>query len=70
VQLILVEPHGVDPRVIVITRGYFSIGEDMVTPENTIEGSGIRRATKKTQLFDRRKEKNIFEEAGREFGRE
>jgi hypothetical protein len=41
-----------------------------VTPEKTTEGSRIRRAAEKTQLFDPRKEKQTFEEARREFGRE
>jgi hypothetical protein len=52
-----VEPHGVDPRVIVINRGGTSTREYRVTLENTIEGSRIRRTAKKTQLFDPRKEK-------------
>jgi hypothetical protein len=48
VQLISVEPRREDPRVIVITRGGIVIGEDRVTPENTTEGSRIRRAAEKT----------------------
>ena len=42
----------------------------MVTPEKTIEGSGIKRVVEKTQLFDPRKERQTFEEARREFGGE
>jgi hypothetical protein len=41
-----------------------------VTPENTTEGSRIKRFVEKTQLFDPRKEKQTFEEENREFGRE
>jgi hypothetical protein len=36
-----------------------------VTPKKTTEGSRIRRAAEKTQLFDPRKEKQTFEEARR-----
>jgi hypothetical protein len=57
VQLISSDPHGEDPRVVVITRGGAATGEDRVTPENTTKGSRIKRATKKTQLFDPREEK-------------
>jgi hypothetical protein len=35
----------------------------MVAPGNTTEGSGIRRAVEKAQLFDPRRERNTFEEA-------
>jgi hypothetical protein len=38
-----------------------------VTPRNTTGGSGIRRAAKKEQLFDRRREKHTFEESKKEF---
>jgi hypothetical protein len=41
-----------------------------VTPENTTEGSRIKRATEKIQLFDPRKEKQTFDEARRKFGGE
>jgi hypothetical protein len=63
VQLISAEPHGEDPRVIVITRGGIVTGEDRVTPGKTTEGSGIRRAAEKAQLFDPRRERHTFEEA-------
>jgi hypothetical protein len=33
-----------------------------VTPENTTEGSGIRRVAEKAQLFDPRRERHTFEE--------
>jgi flagellar biogenesis protein FliO len=70
VQLISSKPQGENTRVIVITRGGFVIGEDRVTPKNTIEESRVRRDSKKTQVFDPRKEKQTFEEARREFGRD
>jgi hypothetical protein len=41
-----------------------------VTPENNIEGLGIRNATEKTQEIDPRKEKKTFEEERKEFGRD
>jgi hypothetical protein len=63
VQLISAEPRGEDPRVIVITRGGIVTGEDRVTPGKTAEGSGIRRAAEKAQLFDPRRERHTFEEA-------
>jgi hypothetical protein len=33
-----------------------------VTPGNFVEGSGIRRAAEKAQLFDPRRERHTFEE--------
>jgi hypothetical protein len=60
VQLIYVEPHGEDPRVIVITRGGTFIGEDTVTQRNTTKESRVRKALEKTQAFDTKKEKQIF----------
>jgi hypothetical protein len=38
-----------------------------VTPGNTTNGSGIKRASKKVPLFDPRKEKHTFKEPRREF---
>jgi hypothetical protein len=70
VKLIYVEPHGEDPRVIFITRGGAIIGEDRVTQIKTTGESGIRKAAEKTQVFDAKKEKQIFEEARKEFGRD
>jgi predicted ThiF/HesA family dinucleotide-utilizing enzyme len=52
VQLISVEPHRVDPRVLIITRGGIATGEDRVTLGKTREESGFRRAVEKTQEFD------------------
>jgi hypothetical protein len=63
VKLIYVEPHGEDPRVIVITRGGVVTGDDRMTQGKTTEDSGIRKATQKTQTFDAKRERQIFEEA-------
>jgi hypothetical protein len=57
VQLISAKPHGVDPRVLVITRGDAAIGEDRVTLGKIIEESRVRRVEEKTQDFDPNKEK-------------
>jgi hypothetical protein len=67
VKLIYVEPHGEYPRVIVITRGGIVIGEDRLTQGKITEDSGVRKATEKTQTFDAKKERQIFEEAINEF---
>jgi hypothetical protein len=66
VQLILAKPHGEDPRVVVITKGGVATGEDRVTPGRTAEGSGIKKATEKAQLFDPRRERNTFEKESKE----
>jgi hypothetical protein len=70
VQLISAEPPRVDLRVVVITRGGAATGEDRVTTGKTTEESRVRRAAEKTQEFDPRKEKQTFEEARKEFGRD
>jgi hypothetical protein len=57
VQLINDEPHEEDLRVIFITRGDIVTGEDRVTQGKTTEGSGVRKATEKTQNFDAKKER-------------
>jgi hypothetical protein len=67
VQPIYAEPRGEDPGVVVITRGGIVTGEDRMTQGKTTEDSGIRKATKKTQTFDAKKERQIFEEARKEF---
>jgi hypothetical protein len=67
VQLIYVDPHGGDPRVIVITRGGVATGEDIMTQGKLAEDLGIRKATEKTQAFNANKERQIFEEARQEF---
>jgi hypothetical protein len=66
VQLIYVEPSGEDPRVVVITRGGAVTGEDRLAQGKIMEDSGIIKATKKTQTFDAKKERQIFEEARKE----
>jgi hypothetical protein len=63
VQLIYIEPYREDPRVIVITKGGIVIGEDRVTQGKTIKESRVRKVAEKTQVFDSKKEKQIFEEA-------
>jgi hypothetical protein len=60
----------VDPRVIVISRGGTTRGEDRVTPGNITEEIIVRRDAEKTQEFDPKKEKQTFEEARKEFGRD
>ena len=64
-QLIYIEPHGEYPRVVVITRGGAIIGEDRMTQGKTTKESGIRKVAEKTQTFDAKKEKKMFEEARR-----
>ena len=68
-QLIYVEPHGEDPRVVVITRGGIVTGEGRLTQGKNTKDSGIRKATEKTQMFDAKKERQMFEEAKKEFRR-
>jgi hypothetical protein len=65
--LIYVEPHREETRFIIITRGCIVIGEDRLTQGTTIEDSGVRKATQKTQTFDAKKERQIFEEERKEF---
>jgi hypothetical protein len=65
--LIKDEPHREDPRVVVITRGGVVTGDDRMTQGKTTEDSGIRKAAEKTQNFDAKKERQIFEEARKEF---
>jgi hypothetical protein len=48
VQLIYVEPHGEDPRFIVITRGGVVTGEDRVAQGKTTKESGVRKVAEKT----------------------
>jgi hypothetical protein len=67
VQLIYVEPRGEDPRVTGITRGGTITGEDKLTHKKTTKDSGIKKAVEKTQTFDAKKERQIFEEARVEF---
>jgi len=60
----------VDPRVVVITGGGDATREDRVTPGKTTEELKVRNTVEKTQEFDPRKEKQIFEEERKEFGRD
>jgi hypothetical protein len=66
-KLIYAEPCGEDPRVTIITRGCGVTGEDSLTQGKTTEESRIRKAAEKTQSLDANKEKQMFEEARREF---
>jgi hypothetical protein len=70
VQLIIEEPHGEDPRVIIINRGGTITRDDKTTPRKTIEESRVRKAAEKTQEFAPKKEKQTFQEARNEFGRD
>jgi hypothetical protein len=70
VKLIYIESHGEEPRVFVITRVGVVTGEDRVTQGNTTKELGVRKAAEKTRFFDAKKEKQIFEEAIKEFGRD
>jgi hypothetical protein len=65
--LIKYEPRGEDPRVTVITRGGTVTREDKLTQGNTIEDSRIRKSIEKTQTFDAKKQRHIFEEKRKEF---
>jgi hypothetical protein len=67
VQLIYVEPHGVEPRFIIITRGGADTGEDRATQGKIADDHRVRKDTKKTPLFDAKKERQIFEEERKEF---
>jgi hypothetical protein len=55
VQLIYVEPHGTDPRVIVITQVGIATGEDRTIQRKIAKDSGIKKAAEKTQAFDANK---------------
>jgi hypothetical protein len=67
VQLIYIEPCGGDPRVTIITRGGIVIGEDRLTQGKTTKDSGVSKVVEKTQNFDAKKERHIFEEERKEF---
>jgi hypothetical protein len=67
VQPIYAEPRREDPRVVVITRGGAVTGEDKMTQGKTTKESGVRKAAEKTQNFDAKEEKKMFEEARKEF---
>jgi L-asparaginase/Glu-tRNA(Gln) amidotransferase subunit D len=65
--LIKAEPYGEDPRVIVITRGGTITGDARMTQGKTTKDSRIRKVVEKTQTFDAKKERQIFEEERKEF---
>jgi hypothetical protein len=67
VQLIYPETHREDPKFIVITRGGVATGQNRMTHGNIVEDSSIKKATEKTQTFDAKKERQIFEESRQEF---
>jgi hypothetical protein len=67
VKLIYVEPRREYPRVIIINRGGIVTGEDRLIQGKTTEDSGIRKVAEKTQTFDAKKERKIFEEERKEF---
>jgi hypothetical protein len=67
VQLIYAEPHGADPRLVVITRGSVVTEEDRATQGKIENDHRVRKATEKTPTFDAKKERQIFEEARKEF---
>jgi hypothetical protein len=67
VQLIYVEPRRVDPRVVVITRGGVTTREDREVQGKTENNYGVRKAIENTPTFDPKKERQIFEEARKEF---
>jgi hypothetical protein len=67
VQLITIEPHGIDPIFVSITRGGTATREDRVTPGKTTKQSGVIKVVEKTQEFDPKREKQKFDEAKKEF---
>jgi hypothetical protein len=70
IKIIKEEPHREDPRFVVITREGTVTGEDRITQGNNIEDLGVMKDAEKTQTFDAKKEKQIFEEERKEFGRD
>jgi hypothetical protein len=67
VQLIYVEPRGSDPRFVVITRGGTATGEDRAAQGKTKNDHKVGKDIEKTPTFDARKERQMFEEARKEF---
>jgi hypothetical protein len=53
-----------------LNRGGIATGEDRVTPWKTTKQSEVGKAAEKTQEFDPKKEKQTFEEARKEFGKD
>jgi hypothetical protein len=65
--LIKYEPHREYPRFNFITIGGIVTGYDIMTQGKTTKDSRIRKAAEKTQTFDAKKERQIFEESRKEF---
>jgi hypothetical protein len=65
--LIYAEPHGAEPRVIVITRGGATTGEDRLAQGMTENDHRVRKSIEKTPMFDAKKERQIFKEERKEF---
>ena len=65
--MIYAEPHGADPRVVVITRGGLATGEDKAAQGKTKNDHGVRKDIEMTPTFDAKKERQIFEEERKEF---
>jgi hypothetical protein len=65
--LIKDEPRGEYPRLVVINRGDAATEDDRMTQGKTTKDSRISKAAEKTQTFDAKKERQIFEEARKEF---
>jgi hypothetical protein len=55
VQLIYAEPHGEEPRVVVIARGGTATSEDRAAQGKTENDHEVRKATEKTPTFDAKK---------------
>jgi hypothetical protein len=49
------EPCITDPRLTIITRGGTATGENRATQGNTVDNHRVRKATKKTSMFDAKK---------------
>jgi hypothetical protein len=67
VKLIYVEPRREDARVVVINKGDVVTGEDRLSQGKITKDSAIMKAIEKTQTFDAKKERQIFEEVRKEF---
>jgi hypothetical protein len=68
IQLIKEYPHGEDPRVVVITRGGTCYRRRQNDPRKNYRRIRSQESyEEKTQTFDAKKEKKMFEEARREF---
>jgi hypothetical protein len=57
----------VEKTLIVITRGGIVTEEDRLIQGKTTKYFGIKKAAEKTQTFDAKKERQVFEEARKDF---